>query len=310
MINPVHLQTLRAVIAADSFADAARALGYTASAVSQQMAALERRVRQPLFIREPQRIRPTPAAILIAERAGAALYELRSLHDDVARLEGGTLGTLRIGSFPTASERLLPRALSSLRRTHPDLHVHLDEGEPDDLLGMLDAGELDVVIAYRYATVPTRWQRRHHVTPVLDEALLLLTADPAPADADGIEDLTTFADATWVTTRQGTAGAASLQRLCTDGDFEPDIAYRSNNYATVHGLVAACLGTAVIPALGHRPQPGITAIPVRAPKARRSVVAVRSPVVPEPLWNATHAALRRAAHAVLAESPGLSIPTR
>src|SRR5699024_9840120 len=108
MLNPVHLQTLITVLRTGSFADAARELGYTGSAVSQQVARLERSARVTLFDRSARSITPTPAAELLASRSREVLATIRDLEDDVLAIAKGRLGTLRVGSFPTASERLLP----------------------------------------------------------------------------------------------------------------------------------------------------------------------------------------------------------
>ena len=116
-----------------SFAVAARQLGYTPSAVSQQIAALERAVRLPLFERDARSVRPTPAATFLAARGQEVLAALGVLQDDLRALAEGVLGTVRLGSFPTASRHLLPGALAALAGSRPAVEVVLDEGEPDEL---------------------------------------------------------------------------------------------------------------------------------------------------------------------------------
>ncbi len=118
MLNPLHLRTLTTVLQTGSFAVAARRLGYTPSAVSQQIAALERAVRLPLFEREARIIRPTPAATFLATRGQEVLAALGALQDDVRGLADGAIGTIRLGSFPTASQHLLPAALAALAVSH------------------------------------------------------------------------------------------------------------------------------------------------------------------------------------------------
>src|SRR3981189_3516002 len=100
MLNPVHLRTLTMVIRTGSFADAARRLGYTGSAVSQQIAALERAVKMPLFERDAHSVRPTPAGEFLAERAREALAALGSLEDDIRGMSQGSIGRLPLGAFP------------------------------------------------------------------------------------------------------------------------------------------------------------------------------------------------------------------
>ncbi|MGW1719808.1 LysR family transcriptional regulator [Streptomyces sp. NPDC002156] len=309
MLNPIHLHTLQAVLRTGSFADAARQLGYTGSAVSQQMSALERQVRAPLFERGAHGVRPTPTAEFIARRSLEALGSLRALEDDVALLLDGVVGRLRLGSFPTASEHLLPRALSAFTADHPQVDVQLDEGEPAELLPMMESHELDVVLVYHYGLVPRRWPKGLCAERLLTEDLLLLTPADHPligdSDGDG-PSIELLAKETWITTRPGTSAASMLRRLCAAAGFEPLVAYRSNNYAVLRGLVAAGLGVAVVPALGYAPVPGVTCTPLAHPDAYRQVVALRSPGATDGVWHTMLTALRTSAREVAANGIGIT----
>jgi DNA-binding transcriptional LysR family regulator len=306
MLNPVHLRTLGAVLAAGSFADAARRLGYTPSAVSQQISSLERQLRLTLFERGAHAIRPTAAALAVAERAVPALGALRTLDEDLRLLADGSIGRLRIGSFPTASERLLPAALSTLRRQRPGVAVELDEAEPQVSMQLLEAGEIDVALVYSYGTVTPRWARGHRLEPVLEEDLLVIsrperpgTSADVPPPLDGLED---FANASWIATREDTQGAATLERLCRDSGFEPHVTCRSNNYGVLQGLVASGLGVALVPALGLDETPAVVARSIARAEARRQVSVVAAPTVPGELAEVFIAALRRAASRLAGES--------
>ena len=285
MLNPLHLRTLTAVLQSGSFAVAARRLGYTPSAVSQQIAALERATRLPLFEREARSIRPTPAAALLASRGQEVLAALGALHDDLRGLADGAAGTVRLGSFPTASEQLLPAALAGLAASHPSVEVLLDEGEPVELTQRLQDGDLDVALVYRYSRVPARRPRTLTVTPLLREDLLLLLAADHPAAAAAEAPIEQFADAVWVTTRQGTEGATCLHRMCADAGFEPRITYRSNDYDVIRSFVRSGLGIALVPVLGHVPDPGVVTVRPAGRRAHRYVGVltredVRNPAVP------------------------------
>lgn len=299
MLNPTHLRTLEAVLTSGSFADAARHLGYTPSAVSQQVASLERQLRVTLFEREAHAIRPTAAALTVAERAVTALGALRTLDDDLRLLAEGRIGRLRVVSFPTASERLLPGALSTLRRQLPRVEVELDEAEPPTAMRLLDAGEADVALVYTYGATTPRWAREHELVPVLEEDLLVITGPDRPGSVDEdsarLDGLGDFARATWVATRSDTLGAATLVRLCQDSGFEPDVRFRSNNYGVLHGLVASGLGVALVPAISLDRRTDVVARPLADPAARRRVSVVVSPSVPDELVEALVGALRRAA---------------
>ncbi len=304
MLNPVHLRTLGVVLTTGSFADAARQLGYAPSAVSQQMSALERHLRLTLFEREAHAIRPTAAAAAVAERALPALGALRRLDEDLLLLAQGTIGLFRVGSFPTASHRLLPAALSTLRHRRPGVDVELDEAEPYTLIRSLEAGDLDVALVYTYGTVAPHWAHGHVLDAILDEDLVLLRRPAKPGDArvlPPVSSLADFAGSTWVATRPGTQGAAALGRLCRDGGFEPAIRYRSNNYGVLQGLVAAGMGVGLVPALGLDDDSAVAVQKVAHPEAHRTVSATFSPTVPPDLAEVFTDALRRAASLLLGE---------
>src|SRR5918998_5600049 len=121
MLNPLHLQTLSVVLRTGSFAAAGRHLGYTGSAVSQQMKALEVESGLVLFERGAQQVLPTAEAQLLSERAIETLGALATLQEVVREIAAGTRGRLGLGSFPTASEVLVPRALARFVRDFPDV---------------------------------------------------------------------------------------------------------------------------------------------------------------------------------------------
>lgn len=309
MLNPVHLRTLHTVLRTGSFADAARELGYSASAVSQQITALERRVRMKLFERDGQGVRATPTAHFVCERSLEALGRLEALEDEIVLLRQGTTGRLRLGSFPTASERILPTALSRFRHKRPDVEVRLDEGEEPELTPLMTARELDIAIMYRYGLVPGRYPRGFDSLRLLVEDLLVLVPDGHQAVNDSSSiNITRLDCETWIAPRLNTPGATMLRRLCANAGFVPQVSYRTNNYATTGGLVRANMGIALIPALGYIPRDGVTALHVSDHGARRVVLAVRAPDTNEESWRGLVDALRRACADVAENSLGVNLP--
>ena len=115
MINPVHLQTLLEVVRRGSFAAAATQLGYTASAVSQQMSALERDSGVALFTRSARSVLPTEAALVMSRHAAKVLTDIDALLAASSRTEEGTSQELRLGIFPSLATYVLPRLLRSPR---------------------------------------------------------------------------------------------------------------------------------------------------------------------------------------------------
>jgi DNA-binding transcriptional LysR family regulator len=294
------------VVRSGSFADAARRLGYTGSAVSQQISALERQLRATLFERDAHSVRPTPAAEFVVARCSAALGALHALEEDIDLFMGGALGTLRLGSFPTASEQLLPRALSSFKASSPGIEVHLDEAEPARLIARLESREIDVALLYRYSHVPRRWPKSVGTETVIREDLLVLRpATPTLLQQEDV-DLADLLEETWISTGEATAGAAVLRHLGRDRGFEPAVSYRSDNYGVIQGLVRAGLGIALVPALGYRPDPAVAATPLRGAPACREVVVASSPTSPEKIVSSLTSAVRRAARQTADTFPGIT----
>lgn len=249
MFNPIHLRTLQECVRTGSFAEAGRVLGYTASAVSQQMVVLERAVGADLFERSARSARATPVAEHLAERSRDVLGHLEALHREVRAMAVGDAGRLRLASFATANARVLPDVLAALVARHPAAEVQLDEGEPDEVEdGVLD-GSLDAAVVFEYDLDPRRWPTELRVTELLAEPLRVALPDSHPlADADRVE-LGDLADDAWICTREDTAGARCLVRLAAAADFVPGIVFRSNDYSVIRDLVARGLGTAVLPGL-------------------------------------------------------------
>jgi DNA-binding transcriptional LysR family regulator len=306
MLNPVHLHTLTMVIRTGSFADAARRLGYTGSAVSQQIAALERAVKMPLFERDAHSVRPTPAGEFIAERARDALAALGSLEDDIRGMSQGSIGRIRLGSFPTASEKLLPLTLAAYAHDHPNVEILLDEGEPDELIPLLQVADLDVALVYRYDLVPQSWPRALHGTDLLDEQLLLLLPkEHRLAGADTIP-LEALEAETWISTREGTPGASCLRRICAQADFVPQVGYRSNDYDVITNFVRSRLGIALIPALGHVPNDDVVATHIADVQVRRQVTVLHGSAKANPALTGIVRALQASARILADQMPGIT----
>ncbi|MDQ2959304.1 MAG: LysR family transcriptional regulator, partial [Actinomycetota bacterium] len=244
-----QLHTLRTVLATGSFAAAATELNYTPSAVSQQISALERASGLVLFERGAHSVRPTAHAELLADRAAELLATLDGLDREVASIARGEVGQLRIGSFPTASARLLPAALAALSGDRPGIDIALDEGELDTLLPRLLSGELDLALAYRYEAVPAGWPAQLVETVLLREPLSVLLPRGHPLAGTASIRLAALAADRWVAPLAGSPGAVNLDRLAARAGFSPRISFRSNDYSVVHGLVAAGLGVALVPGL-------------------------------------------------------------
>lgn len=249
MLNPIHLRTLQECVRTGSFAEAGRVLGYTASAVSQQMVLLEKVVGAPLFERSARSTRSTAVAMRLAERSRDALGALDALEREARAIVAGEEGRLRLASFATANSRILPEVLAAVISQRPHAEVQLDEGEPDEVIDGVLEGVLDAAVVFEYDLDPRQWPAELNIDELLAEPLrLVLPRTHELARYEELE-LRQLASDDWICTRQDTAGARSLVRLAAAAGFVPRITLRSNDYSVIRDLVGRELGVALLPGL-------------------------------------------------------------
>src|SRR6266480_6507865 len=146
MLDVRRMRVLKEVAAQRSFSAAAEKLGYTQSAVSQQIAALEREAGSVLIERNPRGIRLTDAGEALVRHADKILARLAEAEAELEAIAGLRGGRLRLGSFPTAGATLMPRAIAEFSGRPPAVELSLSESEPDESLPRLKAGELDLIL--------------------------------------------------------------------------------------------------------------------------------------------------------------------
>ncbi|MFG2645760.1 LysR family transcriptional regulator [Streptomyces sp. NPDC048370] len=294
MIEARHLRVLRAVAATGSFSAAARELGCTQPAVSQQMKALETSAGTPLLIRTGREMRLTQAGEALVRHASGILAGLTAAEEEVAAIAGLRAGRVRLVSFPSGSSTLVPTALAALRAAHPGTRVSLVEAEPPRSIEMLREGDCDVALAFRYGAGQAEWDDLI-VRPLLADRLVGLVPDGhrlADAESVGIAEL---AEESWI------AGCPRCRRqlvdVCEEAGFTPRIDFATDDYPAVVGLVGAGLGVAVLPELAIesvRPKGARTV--VVEPAVEREIVALTLPDLAQvPAVAATLDELTRAA---------------
>jgi DNA-binding transcriptional LysR family regulator len=178
-----HLAALEAVARTRSFGGAARELGYTQSAVSQQIAQLERIVGQKLFDRPggPRRVEPTEAGLLLLGHADAIVAQLDAARADMAALAEGAAGTLRVGIYQSVGARLLPALVRRFRAQWPQVGVRVrEESSAEDLLRLVEHGELDLT----FADLPLREGPFEWAELLQDPYVLLVSARSELAELD------------------------------------------------------------------------------------------------------------------------------
>ena len=270
------LRVVQEVAARGSFTAAADALGYTQSAVSRQVAAMEDAAGAPLFERLPRGVRPTGAGTVLLRHAGALLDRVDAATLELAGLRDRLEGRLAVGAFPSALSVLVPRALARLRRAHPAVVTSLREGTTPTHLRRLRAGRLEIAVVALGPDLP------YPLDGLRGDVLLeggLRVAVPADhrLAGRGTVGLGELEDEPWIV---GDAGGGDPQFGAWPGlPGTPRIAYAVRDWPARLGLVAAGLGLAVVPDMteGTMP-PGIRLVAVDDPNpVRRSVVAVTQP---------------------------------
>ncbi|MFC1228074.1 MULTISPECIES: LysR family transcriptional regulator [Streptomyces] len=295
MIEARHLRVLRAVAATGSFSAAARELGCTQPAVSQQMKALEASVGTPLLVRTGREMRMTQAGDALVRHAAGILAGLTAAEEEVAAIAGLRAGRVRLVSFPSGSSTLVPTALAALRGAHPGTRVSLEEAEPPRSVAMLREGDCDVALAFRYegAAGAEEWDDLV-VRPLLTDRLVALLPERHPlAHRDSLA-IGELAEEPWIAGCPRCRG--QLVEVCETAGFIPRIDFATDDYPAVAGLVGAGLGVAVLPQLAIesvRPR-GVRTVALE-PAVRREIVALTLPDLAQvPAIGATLDQLARA----------------
>ncbi|MFB6905397.1 LysR family transcriptional regulator [Streptomyces bacillaris] len=275
MIEARHLRVLRAVATTGSFSAAARELGCTQPAVSQQMKALESSAGTTLLIRTGREMRLTQAGEALVRHASGILAGLTAAEEEVAAIAGLRAGRVRLVSFPSGSSTLVPGALAALRAEHPGTRVSLVEAEPPRSVDLLRDGDCDIALAFRYGASGGEWDDLV-VRPLLTDRLIGLVPEGHRLAGAAEVSIGELADESWI------AGCPRCRRqlveVCEESGFTPRIDFATDDYPAVMGLVGAGLGVAVLPELAVesvRPK-GARTVPV-APAIEREIVALTLP---------------------------------
>jgi DNA-binding transcriptional LysR family regulator len=278
MLHTGRLKVLSEVVRHGSFSAAAEALSYTQSAVSQAIARLESETGTALVIRDRRGVRPTAAGATLVEHAEAIFAQIEAAEEDLASVLGVRGGRLRVASFPSAGATLMPLAVATFRRGHPDVALTLAEGEPEEMAPRLRAGEFDLALLFEFPGVAEQLRARLRTAGLLEDPMhVALPAEHALAGKRALK-LADLRHENWVQTSESSPCARHVVRLCLAAGFEPNVTFESDDYETVQGLVAAGVGVALVPrlALTHvHPRIVVRELSPRSP-ARRVVAATTS----------------------------------
>jgi DNA-binding transcriptional LysR family regulator len=274
MLDVRRLRVLCEVARAGSLAGAADALSYSPSAVSQQIATLEREVGMPLVERRSRGIILTEAGRTLVEHAEAVFARLRAAEAALAEIAAGHGGLLRMAAFPTVAGTVLPKAAAEFRRAHPGVQLKVTEASPEQAVTLLRDGRLDLALTLEVSAA----ERGVEVFDLFDDPVqLAVPADHALAGAGEVR-LEDLAGETWVDVPPANSPSNLLARACAQAGFVPDVAFESDDYDVVRELVATGVGIALLPDLARRPPDDRVVLVSLGPDApRRRIQAAARP---------------------------------
>jgi DNA-binding transcriptional LysR family regulator len=280
MLDVRRLRVLKEVAARGSFSAAAESLAYTQSAVSQQIAALEREAGTQLVERSARGVHLTEAGRMLVGHAEAILARLADAEAELEAMAGLRGGRLRVVAFPSAGASIVPEAIACFRERHPAVEVTLGPAEPDEAAELLRSGEADVGL-----TIETTWaepgddglERTH----LLDDPMYLVLPKGHPQADRRVVKMADLADEAWIL---GSVDASCpdgqvLVRACNAAGFEPRIAFQSDDYNAIQGFIAAGVGVCLVPDLALitvRDDVVVRSLGARPPLRRISAITTAS----------------------------------
>jgi DNA-binding transcriptional LysR family regulator len=290
-LNPWRLRLLADLSVYGTVRAVAQRGNLSPSAVSQQLATLERETRTALLERTGRRVRLTAAGLLLAGRAreilagmDAAEAELRGLADEPA-------GTVILAAFGSAVHTLAEPAVTRLAALHPDVTVVLHEREPHDSMPALRRGDADVIITTTDFAGAELDPAIDLVPIAADEIVLVLPAEHPLTALDAVP-MEACADQRWTFEAAGAYMSELATRLCREAGFEPAVVCRFNNYMLALAHVEKGRSITLLPGLAVDQRYRVATRPLDPPVSRRITAAVRRLPSPRPEVTAVLTALR------------------
>lgn len=268
-----RLRLLREVGLRGTIAGAARSLGLTSSAVSQQLTVLEREAGIALIDRSPRGVVLTGAGRLLAARAGEVLDVLTSARADLERIGGAMAGPVSVASVASAAATFVSAAVTEMRGAHPDISVGVTAAEPSRALRLLVAGDVDLAVVDEYDYVPLALPDFVVVRELCTEPLVAL--GPAGSFGRRRPALVDLAMRDWVMPPDDAACGLAVRSACRAEGFEPRVRWETDDMLLLVRAVAAGHGVAVLPRLSVADEMAEVEVrPLREPVLERRLIAV------------------------------------
>jgi DNA-binding transcriptional LysR family regulator len=297
MIDLASLVALKAVDSNGSVIAAADALGFTPSAVSQQVKRLERQVGVPLLERVGRGVILTGPGRQLVDDGSRLLSDLEEIEAGLHRTAATVAGHLRIAAFSTAVRGLIAPAVGEALREHPGLSLTITEHEPWTGVDLVATGHADLGVVHSWGDVPVLVPE-HLVATFLahDVADVVVAADHPLATRRRVTPRDLL-DVGWIATPEGTICRQWLNRMYDGTGHLPRIAHVSQEFDSHLAMVGAGLGVALVPRLGRAPlAPDVVAIPAHEPVPTREIsVLHRRSMAASPAVRAVVEALTRTA---------------
>ena len=293
MLGVWRLQLLREISRRGSIKAAAEAMHVTPSAVSQQLAILEREAGVELLEKSGRRVRLTEAGLRLVRHADAITGAIDAAEADLASMQSVVTGTLRVAAFPTAARAVMPPVMTALSRLHPELRVTLRDLEADESLTALQNDEIDIAIVDDYGDGSRVTDPGLEVCEFMRDPIYLAAATEtttvkaraSAADAGiparrtppaGEARLEEFRDAFWIMDTDNSHLSQVIRSACRASGFEPHVRSSCKDFSVIIALVEAGLGVGVLPGLALLDRPVRAQVrPIAPPLARRLSSVIR-----------------------------------
>ena len=249
MLDLKRLAILREVSRRGSFSAAADELYLSQSAVSQQVANLEREVGMQLLDRTREGPKLTDAGSVLVAHAEAAIARLDEAERELAAIEGLEGGELRLASFPSASATVLTEAVSVFHERHPGVRLSVRDAEPEVSLPRLRGGEIDLALSFDYASVPAAEERDLERTLLLTESMYVALPKRHPLAKRDVVPLIELAESVWLCGSCPSSCGEAVRRRLPRAGFEAGVGFESDDYHVMQGFIAAGLGVTLLPDL-------------------------------------------------------------
>ena len=290
-----QLRMLREVAQRGTIAAAAESLGYTASAVSQQLGGLEKATGVPVLERVGRNVRLTDAGRELVRHAEELLRGMEAARVAMERVGSEARGVLDVTVYESVAATLLAPLLTELAIRHEGLHLRTRQMDPDAAIDALAAGDIDIAFAIDYPNAPSAPRddvERHSIAHDRFHAVVP-AGDPVKGS---VVSLAGLADRPFIASPPGLSCGRFLVAACRDAGFEPDIRHQLDDYPTSLHLVAAGQGVSLVPDLGLvRIPPGIRVLELDPPLSRTIQLAYRKASAERPAVVAVRDALEAVA---------------